>query len=405
MYLLSILSLVILLPPIVYLFCLAIASIRSPAYQAIENLTPQHRFAIAIPAHDEENVISRTIEQLLMQSYPSDLYQIFVIADHCSDNTASLARNAGAIALERMDGSRCGKGSALIWAFPQIFERCNCDAIVIFDADTLVDNNFLQAIDNRLKSGARVIQGQHIISNPEQGWFPSLTYAMFLIDNRYQNLGRTTLGLSAKNMGDSICFRGDVVRKIGYGTGLTDDYLSRQKLLLEGINIVYEPLAIGYGEAPVRWSDAVSQRKRWLQGTCESSRSYSRRMLTSGLKRNNLPLIDGALQSLFPSYSTITLFVLLLLGAHIFFYLLTPPNVQYQARPPIAVLGILTFLLFIYPFIGLFLEKAPLNAYLVILTGPFYIIWRTILAILTRSIKRSNVWVRTTHGDSKLHVK
>ena len=92
-------------------------------------------------------------------------------------------------------------------------------------------------MDSRLAQGAQVVQGQHVIRNPDDGWFPALTWAMFLIDNRIQNLGRSNLGWSAKNMGDSICFRADVLRRLGWGEGLTEDYQLRQRLLLAGIAI------------------------------------------------------------------------------------------------------------------------------------------------------------------------
>ena len=65
-----------------------------------------------------------------------------------------------------------------------------------------------------------MIHGQHIIRNPNQSWFPALTWAMFLIDDRFQNLDRSNLGWSAKNMRDSICFRVDVLRQLGWGEGL-----------------------------------------------------------------------------------------------------------------------------------------------------------------------------------------
>jgi cellulose synthase/poly-beta-1,6-N-acetylglucosamine synthase-like glycosyltransferase len=152
---------------------------------------------------------------------------------------------------ERDEGPRFGKGAALSWLFQKILKEEQCDAVVIFDADSRVDPEFLQVMERRLVQGDQVIQGQHIIRNPNHGWYPALTWAMFLIDNRFQNLGRSNLGWSAKNMGDSICFRADILRKLGWGEGLTEDYHLRFLLLLKGIRIVYEPAAIGYGEAPL----------------------------------------------------------------------------------------------------------------------------------------------------------
>jgi 1,2-diacylglycerol 3-beta-glucosyltransferase len=219
--------LAIFLIPVSFLLLIAIASIRQAPEPKWQNRAPVNRFMIAIPAHDEASVIEATIHRLLGLNYPSHLFSIHIVADHCSDQTADTARKAGAIVHERREGPRTGKGAALSWLFQKALKDDLYDAVIIFDADTQVDPQFLRIMDRRLEVGASVIQAQHIISNPDKGWFPLLTWAMFLIDNRFQNLGRSNLGWSAKNMGDSICFRTDVLRKMGWGEGLTEDYQLR----------------------------------------------------------------------------------------------------------------------------------------------------------------------------------
>ena len=212
--LLSILALMAIVPCGAYLWFLALASIRARKQAAGEGTL--NRFAIAIPAHDEEDVIGHTVVNLKRLDYPADYYDIFVVADFCQDETAQSARTEGATCFERTTGDRSGKGGALLWLFDQIFEsETSYDAIVIFDADTRVDPNFLNVMNQRLNQGAMVIQGKHIISNPQAGLFPGLTWAMMTIDNRFNNLGRSNLHIAAKLMGDSICFRTDVIRKYG----------------------------------------------------------------------------------------------------------------------------------------------------------------------------------------------
>ncbi len=227
-------------------------------------------FALAIPAHDEAEVIRRTISTIRACEYPGDCIDIFVVADHCSDETAHYARQSGAFVYERNQGER-GKGPALSWLFPKIFEfGKEYQVVAVFDADTVVDPKFFDVMNARFIAGATVVQGRHVIRNPQAGWFPALTWAMFMIDNRFENLGRSNLGFSAKNMGDSICFRADILKKYGWGSGLTEDFAFRQKLLLEGIHISYEPDAVGYGDAALNWNEAAPQRRslvaRFLPG-------------------------------------------------------------------------------------------------------------------------------------------
>jgi cellulose synthase/poly-beta-1,6-N-acetylglucosamine synthase-like glycosyltransferase len=217
---------------------------------------------------------------------------------------------------------------------------------------------------------------------------------MFLVDNRFQNLGRANLGWSAKNMGDSICFRAEILRKIGWGEGLTEDYQLRQRLLLEGIKIAYEPKAIGRGEAPLTWRQAQAQRTRWIQGARRSSQQFARHLLLEGLRRRDIALLDGALQAYLPSYSTLTMFCIM------FLFLQLLINWQFGSvfsQYLLVAWAAVAAVLFFYPFSGLVLEKAPLKAYLALLSGPLFIIWRSWLAASLRFSKGTARWVRTAH--------
>jgi cellulose synthase/poly-beta-1,6-N-acetylglucosamine synthase-like glycosyltransferase len=377
--------------PVAYLYLLAGAALRSRSTRPSQH--PRHRFAIAIPAHDEAGVIGTTVAHLRRLSYPSTLFDIHVVADHCADATAAVARAAGATVHERQAGPRGSKGAALRWLFRRVLDESSqprpYDAVVIFDADTHVAPDFLRLMDARLSSGDVVIQGQHRIRNPEDGWFPALAWAMFIIDNRLQNAGRAMLGWSAKNMGDSICLRADVLRRLGWGEGLTEDYAFRQRLLLDGIRIAYEPAAVGYGEAPLTWQAAAVQRARWLRGTRDASRHYAHRLLRQGLRRMDLPLLDGALQASLPSYSSLSL------AAMIGWLVQTGVARARRTDQPTGNLwSLLTGALVVYPLLGLALERAPLRAYAAILVGPAFVLWRTQLA-LTARLRGEVVWVRT----------
>ena len=388
--------LLLLLFPLGYLLLLALGAIRAASTPDTHARSPSTRFMIVIPAHNEARVISATVSRLLAIDYPTNLFSIHIIADHCSDESAEVARHAGAIVHERNEGPRTGKGAALSWLFQKNLEKEKCDAVVIFDADTQVDPEFLRVMDWRLAQADQVIQGQHVISNPDQGWFPALTWAMFLIDNRFQNLGRSTLGWSAKNMGDSICFRMGVLLQLGWGEGLTEDYHLRHKLLLNGIRIAYEPAAIGYGEAPVTWSRARAQRARWLRGTHDASQQFVKRLLVEGIQRRNLAMLDGALQASLPSYSTLSLLSLILLVIQVPISYFLDNSFLWHL---IAAWAALVVTLFIYPLVGLALEGAPIRAYIAILLGPYFILWRTWLALVSRFGRKQVTWVRTEHGE------
>lgn len=394
MLIFSILSLFLVLLPLSYLMLQLIASIRTSPLESMHVHSPTHSFAIVVPAHDEEAVIANTVQRLLKLHYPSHLYSIHIVADHCSDRTTEFARRAGAVVHERNEGPRSGKGAALSWLFQRILEDSKHDAVIIFDADTRVDEHFLCAMDARLAGGDQIIQGQHIISNPGDGWFPALTWSMFLIDNRVQNLGRTNLGWSAKNMGDSICFRADVLRSVGWGEGLADDYQIRQKYLLNGIKIAYEPAARGLGEAALSWAQARAQRSRWIRGVYDANQQFARQLFVKGLQTRNPAMLDGAFQAYLPSYSVLTVTTAFFFIVHILGLKMFGLDVSEWL---IMVWAALLAILFFYPILALALEKAPAKAYLVILTGPLFIFWRLWLTLVSRFGKRKTTWVRTVH--------
>lgn len=372
--------------PLGYLYLLLIASLRKQAQLGGQ---AELRFAVAIPAHDEESVIAETLRAIRAAAYPAQLVDVYLVADHCQDQTAAIARRCGAIVFERNTPERGGKGPALAWLFDRIFDTGQrYEAFTILDADTRLDTQFFQIMASRLRSGSQAVQGNHVIRNARTGWFPALTWAMFRIDNRVQNLGKANLGFSAKNMGDSICFQPEIINWLCWGRGLVDDYAFRQELLLNGVKIDFEPRAIGYGQAAANWREAKTQRSRWLLGTYQANRQSGRRMLKEGLRKHDLALLEGALTAYLPSYSTMALIIA---PVSLLSWLL---RAGLPGWMPI-LWGVTLLLAVVYPLIALFLDRAPPIAYLVILTGPVYILWRTVVAITTRYIRGETEWIRT----------
>src|SRR5690554_2072221 len=137
-----------------------------------------HRFAIVIPAHNEEKVIVSMVKSLRKQKYPADHYDIFVICDNCTDNTSYEAKKTGADVLIRRNNKKRGKGYALEWAFTRIFNmQKDYDAICVFDADNVVTSTYLREINTMLNMGHQVIQGYIDSKNPFDSWI-SLSYSI-----------------------------------------------------------------------------------------------------------------------------------------------------------------------------------------------------------------------------------
>ncbi|MEX2362233.1 MAG: glycosyltransferase family 2 protein, partial [Balneolaceae bacterium] len=99
----------------------------------------KRKFVIVIPAHNEEQVIAKTIYSLFGLVYPKSLYHLVVVADNCTDHTARIARKLGAKVLERTNKEKRGKGYALRWAFDQLLSGDEeYEGVIVLDSDSLI---------------------------------------------------------------------------------------------------------------------------------------------------------------------------------------------------------------------------------------------------------------------------
>ena len=179
----------------------------------------EHRFMAIIPAHNEAAVVANLVESLKNQDYVKDLYDIYVIADNCTDNTAEVARKAGAIVYERFDDEKKTKGFALNWFLAQkIEEDAPYDALCVFDADNIADKNFLKAMNKKLCQGENVVQGYRDIKNPSDNWITAGYAIFYWTMNRFYHLARYNIGLSPLLNGTGFMVRFDIIKPTGWDT-------------------------------------------------------------------------------------------------------------------------------------------------------------------------------------------
>ena len=114
-----------------------------------------HRFAAVISARNEANVIAGLIRSLKAQNYPAELLDIYVVADNCTDDTAQVAKAAGAFVYQRFNQSQVGKGYALDYLFRRLHTegRDDYEGYFIFDADNYVDPSFVSEMNKTFDHG------------------------------------------------------------------------------------------------------------------------------------------------------------------------------------------------------------------------------------------------------------
>lgn len=119
-----------------------------------------HRIAVLIAARNEENVIGQLIDSIHAQkNYPMDHVDIYVGADNCTDDTARVARERGAIVFERHDTVHVGKGYVLNEMLKRIKRtgRKHYDAYLVLDADNILDPNFISEIEKVYSGGYEIV--------------------------------------------------------------------------------------------------------------------------------------------------------------------------------------------------------------------------------------------------------
>ena len=257
----------------------------------------KHKFMMILPAHNEASVIGALIESLQALDYPKELYDIYVIADNCTDNTAQIAKDLGAIVYERFDEKRKTKGFAMQWFLNQkIKENADYDAFCVFDADNVVDKNFLNAMNKKLCQGEEIVQGYRDIKNPADSWI-SAGYALFYwMMNRFYHLARYNLGLSPLINGTGFMVDFNLIKPTGWDTiTLTEDIEFSLKNIAKGRKLGWATDAIVYDEQPTEFKQSWSQRSRWTVGHLQCMKYYTKDLAEGVLEYRTLMNFDGFL--------------------------------------------------------------------------------------------------------------
>ena len=256
-----------------------------------------HRYAVIIAARNESAVLPELIRSIRQQNYPSELVDILVIADNCTDNTAEVARKAGAIVYERHDTRHIGKGYALDYLFKKLFASGADKAYegyFIFDADNLLDQNYIREMNKMFDNGYRIITSYRNSKNFGTNWITAGYSLWFLREARYLNQPRMALNTSCAVSGTGFLLHRDIVEK-NHGWKhhlLTEDIEFSVDSVIHGETIGYCPTAKLYDEQPTSFRQSWRQRLRWSKGFYQVFGKYGGSLIKTMVSKHNFACYD-----------------------------------------------------------------------------------------------------------------
>jgi len=243
-----------------------------------------HKYAVVIAARNESAVIAQLIKSIKKQNYPSELLDIYVVADNCTDNTALVAKKAGARVFERFNKQLVGKGYALDYAFKNIIKSNKCyEGYFVFDADNLLDENYVIEMNKVFDNGYRIITSYRNSKNYDTNWLSAGYSLWFLREAKYLNNSRMILNTGCAISGTGFMVSDEIIRKNNGWKHhlLTEDIEFTIDNALQGEKIGYCGNAVLYDEQPYIFKQSWNQRLRWAKGFYQVFAKYGIELIKS----------------------------------------------------------------------------------------------------------------------------
>ena len=229
----------------------------------------KHKYAILVAARNEETVIGNLIDSIEQQDYDQSLITVFVVADNCTDGTAKIARERGAICYERFDPDHRTKGYAVQYLVERIREDYGIesfDGYFLFDADNLLKQDYITRMNESFDAGEKIITSYRNTKNFGDNWISASYGVHWLRTVRNEHRARSLFRLATRIQGTGFLFASEIIKDGWNYTSLTEDRAFCADAVANGHEITYNNDAIFYDEQPVDMKIAMRQRIRWAKG-------------------------------------------------------------------------------------------------------------------------------------------
>lgn len=292
--------------PLVVLSIQCLLGLLPARRRAAGNDSTMPSVAVLVPAHNEQGVISATLNSL-NQALPEH-GRVIVVADNCSDSTACVARDHGAAVIERRDTVNRGKGFALAAGLASM-ESDPPGIVIIVDADCTVTPTTLNDLAKTAQQSGRPVQGVYLLHPPDTNNTKAVVSAFaFMVKNQARPRGMDLFNLPIPLTGSGMAFPYDQIKDANLATGnIVEDLALGLELAERGYGPVLCDAARITGALPSAGDDAVTQRTRWEHGYMSTLLTKTPALLIKGMTRFRPALVAAAIDLAVPPLSLLVL--------------------------------------------------------------------------------------------------
>ncbi len=352
------------------------------------------RLLVVVPAHDEAPVIGATVASLRSCPYPADRVRILVVADNCADETAEVARRAGAEVLVRDEPDRRGKGYALELAIRWASDDGWFDAVVVVDADTVVDHAFLAVLGGYASRGAAAVQAHYRVRNPAESWRTRLMDVAFVCQHDIRGRARRLLGWSAGLRGNGMLWSRETLRRCPYRAfSGVEDLEYGIELARHGIVVQYAAETWVAGDMPTSASTAGSQRTRWEGGRDALRTRLGPTLVAEAVTGPSAVIADMAADLYCPPLATVASRTVAAAAVAAVVRRWTGPwPLRIAAVAATALLG--------HVATGIATSSDPVKSAAVAIRAPWFAAWKAVRRRAGHAAPTDGEWVRTARSAS-----
>jgi cellulose synthase/poly-beta-1,6-N-acetylglucosamine synthase-like glycosyltransferase len=267
---------------------------------------------VLVPAHNEAAIIAATVAHLARSLPPRS--RLLVVADNCSDETAALARAAGATVVERTDPDQRGKGFALEFGFRSL-ENCPPDVVIVMDADCRAEPGALECIARVAVAANRPVQAVYEMRLPESAepLNERLRIAAFAwrVKNYIRPLGLAQIGLPCNLTGAGMALPFALALKAHVGTDeIVEDLVLGLEFARDGSPPLFAPQALIHSRFPANHEGQESQRTRWETGHIQTIFHRLPSLVATAIAQRNVALLSMCADTAVPPLVSLALALL-----------------------------------------------------------------------------------------------